>query len=359
MRTDAFDFELPDDLIALRPADRRDGSRLLTVTPQPDAPKLGDLMTSDLPDQLRAGDALVFNNTKVLAALLKGVRQRGDSTVAISVNLLTRLSDNRWSTLAKPARRLKVGDALRFAGDGDGDPLAGEVVHVGNGGVIEIAFEVADASLDRAIDRVGLMPLPHYIAAKRSPDADDRVSYQTVFAKHKGAVAAPTAGLHFTDALLRALNAKGVSAHTVTLHVGGGTFLPVKVDRTEDHVMHAEWGEVTEATADALNQVRASGGRIVAVGTTSLRLLETAARDDGTLTPFAGETDIFITPGYRFKVVDQLLTNFHLPKSTLFMLVSAFSGLDTMKRAYAHAIAARYRFYSYGDACLLDREGQH
>lgn len=354
MRTDAFDFDLPEELIALRPPERRDGARMLRVMPNADAALLADLMISDLPDQLRAGDALVFNNTKVLAALLKGHRQRGDSQVAISVNLLARLSDDRWSTLAKPARRLKQGDALCFSAQQGGEGLAAHVAQVGDSGVVEIKFDLSGHALDEAIDRVGLMPLPHYIAAKRAPDQDDRASYQTLFAKHTGAVAAPTAGLHFTDALLSALKKKGVLIHYVTLHVGGGTFLPVKADRTEDHVMHDEWGEVDEATADHLNAVRASGGRIIAVGTTSLRLLETAAREDGTIAPFAGDTDIFITPGYRFKAVDLLMTNFHLPKSTLFMLVSAFAGLEMMKSAYVYAIAERYRFYSYGDACLLD-----
>jgi len=354
MRTDAFDFQLPEDLIALRPHERRDGARLLRVVPDATTAGQADLTIADLPSQLRAGDTLVFNNTKVLAALLKGERLRGESRVAISVNLLTRLSDARWSALAKPARRLKAGDALRFSTPDGGDTLGAEVVQVGEAGVIEIAFDLSGPALESAIDRVGLMPLPHYIAAKRAPDQDDRTSYQTLFAQHAGAVAAPTAGLHFTDALLTALKDKGVSFEYVTLHVGGGTFLPVKADRTEDHVMHSEWGEVSAATAQNLNQVRASGGRVIAVGTTSLRLLETAAKDDGTIAPFVGDTDIFITPGYRFKAVDMLMTNFHLPKSTLFMLVSAFAGLETMKEAYAHAIAARYRFYSYGDACLLD-----
>ncbi len=356
MLTKEFDFELPEELIALRPLSRRDGARLLRVMPEGKGPQLADLAIDDLPAQFRAGDALVFNNTKVLAALLKGYRLRGENQVAISVNLLTRLSSRRWAALAKPARRLKAGDALHFNAQTGAGSLTARVAHVGEGGVIEITFDLTGDALDAAIDFVGLMPLPHYIAAKRAPDDHDRASYQTVFARHAGAVAAPTAGLHFTDTLLAALQGKGVSVHNVTLHVGGGTFLPVKSDATEDHVMHSEWGELDSATAARLNQVRATGGRIIAVGTTSLRLLETAARDDGTLVAFAGDTDIFITPGYHFKAVDRLMTNFHLPKSTLFMLVSAFTGLETMKSAYAHAIEAGYRFYSYGDACLLDRQ---
>lgn len=356
MRTDAFDFDLPEERIALRPAQKRDGARLLTVTPGSGPPTLTDLDITALPDLLQPGDALVFNNTKVLAALLRGRRLRGESEVQVSVNLLSRLSDNTWSALAKPARRLKAGDVVQF-GDGDTHDghLTGVIAEVGGAGLIEIAFDVAGRKLDAAIDAVGLMPLPHYIASKRTPDGQDRQSYQTLFANRSGAVAAPTAGLHFTHDLMERISARGVSCHYLTLHVGGGTFLPVKVDDTSDHVMHSEWGEITEETADQLNAVRRNGGRIVAVGTTSLRLLETAAQPDGILMPFSGDTDIFITPGYRFKAVDRLLTNFHLPKSTLFMLVAAFSGLETMKSAYAHAIKSGYRFYSYGDACLLDR----
>lgn len=355
MRTDAFDFALPDDLIALRPPPSRDGGRLLIV--QPNAERnfmLRDSRITALPDELRAGDALVFNDTKVLAAFLKGERIRDGSRVAVSINLLSRLSATTWSALAKPARRLKAGDLLRFAPD-DGDALTGRIVETYEGGRIDVAFDGDVQSLDETINRVGLMPLPHYIAARRTPDADDRSAYQTVFAKHAGAVAAPTAGLHFTPELLDAIADKGVSVHHLTLHVGGGTFLPVKAEDTRDHIMHSEWGTISAETAAALNAVKARGGRIIAVGTTSLRLLESAANSSGDLQPFRGNTDIFITPGYWFKFADRLLTNFHLPKSTLFMLVSAFSGLETMKSAYAHAIQMRYRFYSYGDACLLDR----
>lgn len=356
MRTDAFDFDLPDDLIALRPAAQRDQARMLSVTPQVGQPVLCDHKIADLPHLLEPGDALVFNDTKVLAALLKGRRKRGESDVAVSVNLLTRLTADTWSVLAKPARRLHVGDEIVFMPPDDAHTkLSGMVIEKCDGGMLDIRFDCAGDVLDAAIDRVGLMPLPHYIAAKRAPDAQDRTSYQTRFARETGAVAAPTAGLHFTDAVQQALNQRGVTTHTITLHVGGGTFLPVKATDTRDHVMHSEWGVITGATAEALNRVRSDGGRIVAVGTTSLRLLETAANDDGTIEPFTGDTDIFITPGYRFKAVDRLVTNFHLPKSTLFMLVSAFSGLDTMKVAYQHAVQNRYRFYSYGDACLLDR----
>lgn len=356
MRTDAFDFHLPEECIALRPLGKRDGARLLHVAPQSSGVRLTDGLIATLSNHLKPGDALVFNNTKVLAALLKGYRRRGAHQVAISVNLLSRLGDNTWSALAKPARRLKAGDTLHFSAETGAGELTARVTDIADGGLIEVGFDRSDDQLDAAIDTVGLMPLPHYIESKRTPDAEDRNSYQTVFAQKRGAVAAPTAGLHFTEALLARLKETGVSCHYVTLHVGGGTFLPVKAETTEDHVMHSEWGEVDGGTANRLNDVRAAGGNIVAVGTTSLRLLETAARDDGTLVPFAGETDIFITPGYRFKSVDRLITNFHLPKSTLFMLVSAFSGLDTMKTAYAHAIKAGYRFYSYGDACLLDRQ---
>lgn len=355
MRTDAFDFDLPDELVALRPAERRDAARLLTVTPAASGtPHLSDTSIAALDDLLAPGDALVLNNTKVLAAFLKGVRIRGEAQAAVSLNLFSRLDANRWTALAKPARRLKVGDRIHFTNE-IGTELQCTIDRVADGGFVEVCFEGDGGDLDGAIDAAGLMPLPHYIASKRTPDGQDRESYQTVFAEHAGAVAAPTAGLHFTPSLLKALEARGVSCLYVTLHVGGGTFLPVKVDDTQDHVMHAEWGEITKDTATRLNAVRAAGGRIVAVGTTSLRLLESAAASDGTLKPFRGETDIFITPGYRFKVVDRLLTNFHLPKSTLFMLVSAFSGLEAMKHAYTHAIGKRYRFYSYGDACLLDR----
>jgi S-adenosylmethionine:tRNA ribosyltransferase-isomerase len=364
MRTDLFQFDLPDDLIALYPADRRDASRLLHVCPDNQSDSGGstlrDLKFKDLPSLVRPGDAMVFNDTAVIPALLKGERQRQGSTIAVSVNLLSPIDAVTWRALARPGRRLRVGDRLLFARPrkaNEPEPsetLAGEVVALGGSGQIDIAFDVAGEALLSALELVGLMPLPHYIASRRSPDDTDRASYQTVFAKERGAVAAPTAGLHFTDALLDTIKQHGVSLHHVTLHVGGGTFLPVKANDTDDHQMHAEWGCLTAKTADALNTVRAKGGRIVAVGTTSLRLLETAADVDGRLQAFTGDTDIFITPGYRFKAVDALVTNFHLPGSTLFMLVSAFSGLDNMKAAYAHAVDQKYRFYSYGDACFLE-----
>ena len=272
---------------------------------------------------------------------------------------MKRLDESRWQALAKPAKRLAIGDRIRFGHEGKvcfAGMLDATVTAKSDGGEIELAFSLHGGYLDEAIAQLGEMPLPPYIAGKRAPDETDRANYQTVYATRQGAVAAPTAGLHFTPELFAALDARGVSRHTVTLHVGAGTFLPVKADDTSGHKMHAEWGEVGAATASALNEVHARGGRIVAVGTTSLRLLESATGDDGIIRPFRGETAIFITPGYRFKAVDVLMTNFHLPRSTLFMLVSAFTGLDTMQAAYTHAIAHGYRFYSYGDASLLFRE---
>lgn len=328
--------------------------------------RMGDFTIRDLPSWLRPGDALVLNDTRVLCAALEGVRLRGDLRARVAVTLIKRLHSARWLALARPAKRLEPGDIVRFlprtttnlASAPTAVPhlpssLNATVVARGDGGEVELRFEAADAELDAWIARVGDMPLPPYIAGKRPVEYRDRETYQTVFATHDGAVAAPTAGLHFTPELFAALDARGVSRHTVTLHVGTGTFQPVKVDDTEHHLMHAEWGEVPPETAAALNAARARGGRIVAVGTTSLRLLESAAEADGDIAPFQGETAIFITPGYRFRAVDVLMTNFHLPRSTLFMLVAAFSGLETMQRAYAHAIQANYRFYSYGDACLL------
>lgn len=353
MRTDLFDFDLPEDRIALSPVEPRDQARLLVVRPDE---KLDDRIVRDLPNILRRGDVLVLNDTRVIAAALTGERVRGEARARVSVNLLKRSGEDRWRALARPAKKLEPGDRIRF-GHMNSSCLMGAldatVAAKFEGGEVELAFDVAGWELDRAIDAVGEMPLPPYIAAKRPPGPDDRRTYQTVFAAKDGAVAAPTAGLHLTPELLAALGERGIAHHFVTLHVGGGTFLPVKADDTDDHVMHAEWGEISAATAAALNVARASGGRIVAVGTTALRTLESATREDGVIAPWAGETSIFITPGYRFRAVDVLLTNFHLPRSTLFMLVSAFSGLETMRAAYAHAIAAEYRFYSYGDACLL------
>jgi S-adenosylmethionine:tRNA ribosyltransferase-isomerase len=318
--------------------------------------QFADRIVRDLPDLLRPGDALVFNDTRVIRAALYGERLRGESRALVHFNLHKRVDESRWRAFARPAKRLSVGDRIRFGNEGRvcllGN-LDATVANIGEAGEVELSFSLHAAYLDEAIEALGDPPLPPYIAGKRGVEPEDAERYQTVYARREGAVAAPTAGLHFTPELLAALEARGISRHFVTLHVGAGTFLPVKADDTAEHRLHGEWGEVSADTAAALNAVRAAGGRIVAVGTTSLRLLETAATDDGTIRPFAGETALFIAPGYRFKAVDLLMTNFHLPRSTLFMLVAAFSGLDTMRAAYAHAIAAGYRFYSYGDACLL------
>jgi len=352
MRTDLFDFELPEDRIALHPASPRDAARLLIVWP---GAEFEDRVVRELPELLRPGDALVFNDTRVIAAALQGVRRRGELEANVSVTLIERCDQSRWRALARPAKRLQEGDRLQFGHSGTAclaGALDATVAARGEEGEVELLFDFAGPDLDAAIASVGDMPLPPYIAARRPAEDVDRRDYQTVYAVHDGAVAAPTAGLHFTPELMAALDSRGISRRFVTLHVGAGTFLPVKAEDTDAHKMHAEWGEVSPETAAALNAVRAKGGRIVAVGTTSLRLLETAARD-GEIQPFQGATDIFITPGYRFRAVDVLMTNFHLPRSTLFMLVAAFSGLETMKQAYAHALASGYRFYSYGDACLL------
>lgn len=354
MRTDLFAFELPESLIALHPVTPRDAARMLVVDP---AAGLSDAIVRDLPQLLQPGDALVFNDTRVIPAALEGERIRGEARAHVAFNLTKRVDQNRWRAFARPAKRLQVGDRVHLGGTGEvcfAATLDATVSARGDAGEVELAFDLAGPDLDAAIAAQGQMPLPPYIALKRPPDDSDRESYQTIFARHDGAVAAPTAGLHFTPELLAAMAARGVSQHYVTLHVGAGTFLPVKADDTSEHTMHAEWGEVSAETVGALNAVRARGGRIVAVGTTSLRLLESAAAG-GSLKPFCGETAIFITPGYSFRAVDVLMTNFHLPRSTLFMLVSAFAGLDTMQSAYARAIAEGYRFYSYGDASLLFR----
>jgi S-adenosylmethionine:tRNA ribosyltransferase-isomerase len=354
MRTDLFSFELPGDRIALDPVSPRDAARLLVVG----SGGFEDRVVRDLPDLLRSGDALVFNDTRVIRAALEGERIRGEASARVSFNLHKRIDESRWRAFARPAKRLAAGDHVRFGHDGRVcflGTLDATVTEVGSDGEVELSFSMHSAYLDQAIEALGDPPLPPYIAGKRELRPEDAERYQTIYARHEGAVAAPTAGLHFTDSLLAALGARGVSRHFVTLHVGAGTFLPVKADDTADHRMHAEWGEISAGTAEALNRVRAQGGRLIAVGTTSLRLLETAAEDDGTIRPFAGETAIFITPGYRFKAVDLLMTNFHLPRSTLFMLVAAFSGLETMQQAYARALRSGYRFYSYGDACLLHR----
>ena len=357
MRVDEFDFALPPERIALAPAWPRESARMLTVGADG---ALGDLRIDDLPSALRPGDALVVNDTRVIAARLTGARTRGESRARIEVTLTRRIDESRWRAFARPAKKIEIGERIRFGASGESDAcllgaLDAEVEARGEGGEVLLAFALAGAALDDAIDRFGAMPLPPYIAARRAPDASDRRDYQTLFAAEPGAVAAPTAGLHFTPDLVARIEARGAALHRLTLHVGAGTFLPVKVEDTRDHAMHAEWGRIDAATAAALNRARAAGGRIVAVGTTSLRLLESAADPAGIIAPFAGETAIFITPGYRFRAVDVLLTNFHLPRSTLFMLVSAFAGMETMRRAYRHAIEAGYRFYSYGDACLLTR----
>ncbi len=358
MRTDLFDFDLPPERIALRPVSPRDAARLLIV--RPGAPReLEDRTLRDLPDLLRAGDALVVNDTRVIPARLMGRRIGRGAEPAIEATLHQRIDGSRWRAFVKPAKRLAAGDIVRFGDEGKVcflGQLDATVEEKGEGGEVTLAFAFHGPVLDQAIEERGEMPLPPYIASRRPPDERDRTDYQTMFAQAEGSVAAPTAGLHFSETLVAQLAARGVALHTVTLHVGAGTFLPVKAADTVDHRMHAETGCVSEATAAALNDVRRAGGRIVAVGSTSLRLLESAAGQDGVIRPFAGETALFITPGYRFRTVEVMLSNFHLPRSTLFMLVSAFCGLDLMKRAYAHAIAGGYRFYSYGDACLMFRQ---
>jgi S-adenosylmethionine:tRNA ribosyltransferase-isomerase len=353
MRVSDFDFDLPNDRIALHPAEPRDSARLLVVD---EKGGLSDRHVTDLTELLKAGDVLVVNDTRVLPAELSGVRIRGDNRSTVSFNLHKRVDANTWRAFARPAKRLRVLDELELGGgEGRGEPMRARVAGKGDTGEVTLEFELGGAELDEAIKAHGAMPLPPYIGAKRGVEARDAIDYQTVYAAVDGAVAAPTAGLHFTEALLQRLADKGVWLERLTLHVGAGTFLPMKVEDTTEHRMHAEWGELPAAVAERLNAARDAGGRVVAVGTTSLRLLETAARSTGRIQPFIGETDIFITPGFRFRAVDALMTNFHLPRSTLFMLVSAFAGLDTMRRAYAHAIADNYRFYSYGDGSLLLR----
>ncbi|MCI0467907.1 MAG: tRNA preQ1(34) S-adenosylmethionine ribosyltransferase-isomerase QueA [Beijerinckiaceae bacterium] len=355
MRVEIFDFSLPQDRIALRPAEPRDQARLLVVRPS-GVLRLEDAAILGLPSFLAPGDVLVVNDTRVIRARLHGVRRRGQALATIEATLLKQESVSSWRAMVRPAKKLSERDIVCFQGPEGAEfqeTLDAEVIQKGEEGEVLLKFRHLGAALDKAIERVGQMPLPPYISHRRHPDGQDAQDYQTLFAQKPGAVAAPTASLHFTPRLIAALSARGVSIQTVTLHVGAGTFLPVKAEDTQDHKMHAEWGEVSQAAADALNHARASGGKIVAAGTTSLRLLESAAGPDGKIEAFAGETSLFITPGYRFKAVDALLTNFHLPRSTLFMLAAAFSGIETMKAAYAHAIAENYRFYSYGDACLL------
>ena len=355
MRTDLFDYDLPPDRIALRPVSPRDAAKLLVVMPGA-APHLQDRSVRDLPDLLAPGDAIVVNDTKVIPARLTGRRIGRGEEPRIEANLHKRIDGSRWRAFVRPAKRLVAGDIVRFGDEGKVcflGQLDATVEEKGEGGEVTLSFAFHGGVLDQAIAERGDMPLPPYIASKRPADDADRGDYQTLFARDEGSVAAPTAGLHFTEDLLARLVTRGVALHRVTLHVGAGTFLPVKADDTSDHVMHAEWGEVSAETAEGLNRARSAGNRVIAVGSTALRLLESATGEDRIIKPFAGETSIFITPGYRFRAADLLMTNFHLPRSTLFMLVSAFSGLDTMKRAYAHALAGGYRFYSYGDACLL------
>lgn len=370
MKVDLFDFELPESAIAIRPAEPRDAARLLQVSPGADGaePELSDWRVHDLPRLLRPGDLLVLNDTRVIHARLSGLRLRGENVARIDVTLHMRESPDAWRAFARPAKRLAVGDLLRFGATGDDEhgaacmlgQLEARVMEKGEGGEILLHFSLSGAYLDEALELVGVMPLPPYIASKRPEDARDLADYQTVYAREDGAVAAPTAGLHMTPGLFDELKAGGIDHAFVTLHVGAGTFLPVKADDTADHRMHAERGVITAATAQRIAETRAAGGRIVAVGTTSLRLLESAAaaEPDGVVRAWSGATDIFITPGFRFQAVDVLMTNFHLPRSTLFMLVSAFSGLATMQAAYNHAITSGYRFYSYGDASLLFRNAE-
>jgi S-adenosylmethionine:tRNA ribosyltransferase-isomerase len=358
MKVDLFDFDLPDDRIALRPAEPRDSARLLHVPAGEGA--FADRHVRDLPDILTAGDIIVVNDTRVIPARLDGTRRRGDAIARMEVMLHKREGLSRWRAFVRPAKKLKKGERISFGqSDESADDLMNQlhadVAEKGEGGEILLDFSLSGPALDEAIVKFGHMPLPPYIAGKRVEDSKDSADYQTVFANEPGAVAAPTAGLHYTPELVARLEAKGIRIVRVTLHVGAGTFLPVKADDTNDHKMHAEFGTITPDVAQALNEARSKGGRIVATGTTSLRILETATDDKGIVHPFSGDTSIFITPGYRFKAIDLLLTNFHLPRSTLFMLVSAFSGLGRMQATYAHAIAQNYRFYSYGDACLLER----
>lgn len=356
MRVELFDFNLPEDRIALRPAEPRDAAKLLMVEP---GEVLADRTVRDLPDILQPGDVLVFNDTKVIPAQLTGIRRRDGAAAQIDATLHMRVAPDRWLAFVRPAKRVSLGDRIQFGHGGNAcflGALDATVLEKREAGEVLLGFDLSGPVLDEALHAVGHVPLPPYIASKRADDERDRSDYQTIYAREEGAVAAPTAGLHFTPDLMARLDERGVERQFVTLHVGAGTFLPVKVDDTTDHKMHEERGVVSSTAADALNAARRRGGRIVAVGTTSLRLLESAAREDGVIEPWSGATDIFITPGYRFRTADALMTNFHLPRSTLFMLVSAFAGLDTMRSAYAHAVNNGYRFYSYGDASLLFRE---
>lgn len=339
MRVDLFDFDLPPGRIALRPVSPRDSARMLCVS----SDDLVDRHVGDLPQLLRKGDCLIFNDTRVIPAQLEG--RRGDAKIGATLH--KRIDLRRWQAFIRNAKRLRVGEQVDF---GKGVTAIAETRH--NDGSFNLVFE-GEEPVEALLERAGTMPLPPYIAGKRATDAQDRNDYQTMFAQKDGAVAAPTASLHFTPELMKAIGDAGIETATLTLHVGAGTFLPVKADDTTEHKMHSEWGQIDAATANRLNAIRAAGGRLIAVGTTSLRLIESAAGSHGNIQPFEGDTDIFITPGYRFKAIAGLMTNFHLPKSTLFMLVSALMGRETMQAAYAHAIANDYRFYSYGDSSLL------
>lgn len=347
MKLEDFDFDLPEGLIATRPARPRTAAKLLLA----EGDRIRDLHVADLVDLFRPGDRLVLNNTKVIPARLSGTRTRmtgqGEVTAKVEITLLEPQASGEWTALAKPLRKLKEGETIRFS-----EALSAEVRAI-EAAQLRLAFNLSGPDFDAALAAAGAMPLPPYIAALRAPDEADKTDYQTVFARHSGAVAAPTASLHFTMPLLEAIHAKGVAFTEVTLHVGAGTFLPVKVEDVETHKMHAEWGEVTAAAAAEINATRAAGGRIIPVGTTALRLIESAAAGDGTMRPFRGTTEIFIYPGYRFRVTDALMTNFHLPKSTLLMLVSALMGQDRIRAIYDHAVKSGYRFFSYGDASLL------
>ncbi|MCR9212485.1 MAG: tRNA preQ1(34) S-adenosylmethionine ribosyltransferase-isomerase QueA [Proteobacteria bacterium] len=341
MKVDAFDFTLPAELIADRPVIPREAARLLHIGEQ-----LQDRLVSNLPSLLREGDLLVFNDTKVIPARLRGLRR----SAKIEVTLHKNVSADSWNAFAKPAKKLKPGDTIVFS-----DDFKALVTDKFEAGEIALSFSSSGPELMEMLMRYGEIPLPPYISSLRAADDQDKEDYQTIFAREEGAVAAPTAGLHFTEDLLQKLKDRNIQTVATTLHVGAGTFLPVKVEDTEDHKMHAEFGIISDKAAAAINACHEAGGRIVSVGTTSLRLLESAADDKGIVHPFSGETDIFITPGYRFRAVDLLITNFHLPRSTLFMLVSAFAGIDKMRAAYEHAIETKYRFYSYGDCSLLER----
>ena len=339
MRVADFDFDLPAERIALRPAQPRDSARLLFVR----GAEISDREVLDLPSLLQPGDVLVFNDTKVIPAQLEGTR----GEASIGATLHKREGPRDWQAFLRNAKRARAGDTIDF-----GEGVSASVVEKGDEGSALLRFH-GDEPVELMLERAGRMPLPPYIASRREADERDRRDYQTMFAREEGAVAAPTAALHFTPRLLEALDARGIGRERLTLHVGAGTFLPVRSERIEEHKMHAEWGRIDAATAKRLNTVRADGGRLIAVGTTSLRLLESAAADDGVIRSFEGDTAIFVTPGYRFRAIDGLITNFHLPRSTLFILVSALMGLDVMQAAYAHAVKAGYRFYSYGDASLL------